>query len=351
MLVVLAASPWVPSYEPAAVASYLDRQNAAVLVVTAGAPTDSSQAAEVALINALRAGGQTRLVMTGMSLAVQPTDRDDDLVKKANALPVDVVIVQRVFPGSSPSSPEVAVATLYDKTGTPLGAMALTSGQPLQKREGARRQTAGQDAVVGVLKEKTRPEKNDAPTNSTDPAKITFGLGAMVNVQTGQIVSTWVNLYQQGKPLNGARFYEVVGRPELAKSYRGRMGARIGLMAGGGAVTLGGGLMALLTLSPGCAVYNAATFTCVQTRTPSLVVPGLVVGGVGLVALMVGAFINPNPVGPQEAVELAQEYNRKLDATSEAPKTTKTTKKEAPSMSFALAPTAGGVSAAFAVKF
>ena len=341
-LLLLAASPWVPSYEPVAVASYLDRQNAAVLVVTAGAPTDSSQAAEVALINALRSGGQTRLVMTGMSLAVLPIDRDDDLVKKATALPVDVIIVQRVFPGSNPSSPEVAVATLYDKAGTPLGAMAVTAGQPLQKREGARRQTAGQDAVVGVLKEKSRPENTNAPTDS---AKITFGLGAMVNVQTGQIVSTWVNLYQQGKPLNGARFYEVVGRPELAKRYRGRMGARVALMAGGGAVTLGGGLMALLTLSPGCAVYDAASFRCVQTRTPSLVVPGLVIGSIGLVALMVGAFINPNPVGPQEAVELAQEFNRKLDATSEAPKKTKM------QVSFAIAPTADGVSAAFAVRF
>jgi len=102
-----ATPDWSQTFEASATSSYLDRPNASVIVVSMGPRGDSLAAAERALVSALRSSGQTRLVMASESLSVLQEDADDAVVKKANPLPVDVIVVLRLFPGE----PETAVAT------------------------------------------------------------------------------------------------------------------------------------------------------------------------------------------------------------------------------------------------
>jgi hypothetical protein len=167
-------------------------------------------------------------------------------------------------------------------------------------------------------------------------------------MRSGQVMSTWIVPYFQNKRLEGARFYDVVGRADLAKSYRGRVGAKVALMVSGGVVSLAGGLMALFTMSPQCGVYNQATFTCLQYRTPSLVVPGLIGLGLGVVALITGAVIPADPLGPQARFELAEEFNRKVDAKAGQVSSRQT---RSPQVVFGFAPMPGGAAASLAVTF
>lgn len=340
-----AAPDWSNTFEASATASYLDRPNASVIVVSAGERSESQSGAERALVSALRSSGQTRLVMGSESLAVKPEDADEDLVKKAAPLPVDLIIVLRLFPGAT----ETAVATFYDKAGVALSAMSGLRGQVLARKEGSSQQIAGRTAVAETIKEAGRggtQGKIDRAMN--DSGKIEFAAGALVNMRNGQVMSTWVVPYFQNKRLDGARFYDVVGRADLAKSYRGRVGAKVALMVSGGVVALAGGLMALTTMSPSCAVYNGATYTCLQYRTPNLVVPGLIGVGLGLVAFITGTVIPADPLGPQARFELAEEFNRKVDAKKGQVSSRKT---DAPQVVFGFAPMPGGAAASLAVTF
>lgn len=340
-----AAPDWSNTFEASATASYLDRPNASVIVVSAGLKSDSQAVAERALVSALRSSGQTRLVMASESVAVLADDSDEAVVKKANPLPVDLIVVLRLFPGE----PETAVATFYDKAAVALSAMSGLRGQPLTRKEGSSRQIAGRTAVAETIKaaERTGTQgKVDRAMN--DSGKIEFAAGAMVDMRNGQVMSTWIVPYFQNKRLDGARFYDVVGRADLAKAYRGRMGAKVALIVSGSVVAVAGGLMALLTISPQCAVYDAAAYSCLQYRTPSLVVPGLVGMGIGLAALLTGTIIPADPLGPQKRFELAEEFNRKVDASKG---TVSSREVEAPQVTFGFAPIPGGAGASLALTF
>lgn len=340
-----AAPDWSTTFETGATASYLDRPNAAVMVVSAGPRSESQAAAERALVSALRASGRTRLVMASESLAVSPEDADEVVVKKAAPLPVDAVVVLRLFPGTT----ETAVATVYDKAGVALSAMSGLKGQVLARKEGASQQIAGRTAVVETIEQSSRRDTHEKVDGAfRDAGKIEFSAGVLAHTRKGRELRRWDAPYFQNKRLDGARFYDVVGRADLASAYRGRVGARVGLMAGGGALMLAGALMAVLTYNPDCAVFNGATRYCLQYRTPSLVVPGLIGAGLGLAAFITGAALPSDPVGPQERFELAQEFNRTVDE-KKAPVSSRTT--GAPQVVFGFAPTPGGAAASFAVTF
>ena len=59
----------------------------------------------------------------------------EEILKKAQALPVDAIVVVRVFPGASADKPS-AVITLYDKQGKVLVAIAAEAGVPIASRSG-----------------------------------------------------------------------------------------------------------------------------------------------------------------------------------------------------------------------
>jgi hypothetical protein len=84
-------------------------------------------------------------------------------------------------------------------------------------------------------------------------------------------------------------------------------------MLGGGAVSVGGMVMALSGVGTRCVRMDARDFGgCLQRENEELLIPGVVVGSAGLVAMLAGALVAHHPVDGLEARRLAEEYNEKL---------------------------------------
>ncbi|MCA2977726.1 MAG: hypothetical protein INH41_06190 [Myxococcaceae bacterium] len=338
----LAAGDWTVTFTPEETASSIDRPNAAVLVVSGGEQSPSTLAAASAVARALTASGKTRLVMTQESLAVLPQDSDAALVKKAQVLPVDLVLVVRTFPGAA----ELAVCTVYDRSATAVSAVSGTLGQPLVPRAVRLTAIAGRTTVGDALRESPK---------ATEPSRdhITFGRNSTLNLKSGAAPSAWVTPLYKGEQLEGARFYEVVGRADLARQYRQRTAVKVVTVSLGGIAMLAGSLAALadlsrLTGSSSCLIYDAATARCLRSQSSSLLVPGLGVAAGGLVALLVGVFIEPHPVGTRERYDFVSGFNERVDrekgAKSSAPG-------PAVEVQVAVVPTPVGVSASLALAF
>src|SRR5690242_6451570 len=93
------AASWTDTFPPAAVASYLDADGRRVLVAGAGEKTEPLRAASDAFATALRQSGRAKLVMDASPLGDLSQASDEQIVKKAQALPVELIAVVRVFPG------------------------------------------------------------------------------------------------------------------------------------------------------------------------------------------------------------------------------------------------------------
>jgi hypothetical protein len=124
----------------------------------------------------------------------------------------------------------------------------------------------------------------------------------LVNVRTGAQVGGGANIVQgrYKRPVEPGEFYDLVGRQDLATTYRERNGTRTGLFVGAGAL----GLLSL-PVGMGMAALNRDLF-----------VPGLVTGMVGLTAgvglFFAAVLMNPNPSELHEMREMADVHNRKL---------------------------------------
>lgn len=326
-LLVLAAAPWEATFEPSSTTSYLDRPNAAVVVVSGGETSASSQAAAAAIVKALRAGRNTRLVMTGESVSVQPTDSDSAIVKRASVLPVDLVLVVRLFPGAT----ETVVATLYDKAGAAVSAMAGTDGQPLPRKEGQLATTAGRDAVVAAVKTAGVDDRVDAAFDDGDE-HITF-----------RKRDPEVAVFKR-RALEGARFYQVVGEPTLADQYNGRVAAKVSTIVGGSLLLLTGAGFFVFG-DRRCAVLDAASYTCIQTRGPDPLATSLILGGIGLGSLIFGIAFSSDPVGIEKRRELVKRHNDKLDAPPQSQAS------PVSDVRVSVAPTPGGAFGALSFRF
>lgn len=127
-----------------------------------------------------------------------------------------------------------------------------------------------------------------------------------------------------GAPLEGARFYNVVDRPELAVAYQSRLTAK--WVAGvAGVVAIVTGVLVGLLVGPDsspCVVYDGATSSCVKHRGVNLQVPGFVFSGLGVAAFVFGVAFPADPVNEAKRFELVETHNQAVDErTSNAPKT------------------------------
>ncbi len=153
-------------------------------------------------------------------------------------------------------------------------------------------------------------------------------------------------------PLLGARFYEVIGRDDLASAYRVRSIRRNVLIVSGLAVALGGTVYALTAPSPD-ASSGVAEFTRqvrAQDRAERIAM-GITAGGMLVAAI--GAFTNPNPVDDGEMRRLAEEYNGRLRNTLglSAASDFQADGAERPRISFAAGAAPGGAVAGMTVAF
>jgi hypothetical protein len=135
---------------------------------------------------------------------------------------------------------------------------------------------------------------------------------------TVQWTSPYLGKYK--RPLVGADFYRAVGRPDLVKQYEDRAALKTGLLVGGGLTALAGLIAATVMASSQvstCTSVAPGSFAMPTCTTPAPVDPALgwlAVGGIvaGGVVTIVGAGINPDPVGDVGKRQLAEDYNRQL---------------------------------------
>ncbi len=315
-LPALAAS-FSTSFPPQAAASWVESDKG-VIVVEAGTASEDRTEAAAALVSALRESGKLPLVMDGNALGDVGSADDATIVKKAGHLPVDRVAVLRVFPGAADAA-GTAVVTIYDMTGTALGGYSIKAGEALAARaDESPRGGLGTRAAKAVeaittqqvaTNEKAQAEYDLKYVWFEDYLTVTANqYGAHVGTASAPVQG------KHAKPLEGASFYEVVGQPELASSYRTRNAWKQGLFWGGLVTGIGGAVLLYPALTAGleCDFGDAKCEDDADARRPMLLGTSIGLMGVGTIAYLVGAGLNAHPVELDEARRLADEYNGKL---------------------------------------
>jgi hypothetical protein len=147
-----------------------------------------------------------------------------------------------------------------------------------------------------------------------------------VNMNSGTVVAQRTVPYEGKfkKPLQGDTFYKKVGREDLVRAYQDKMGVKTAVAIVGGAAAVGGGILSVVSLNglfargEDCDFfsydYNACKARNEQRQDASTAwfLAGLGISTVGLSTAVVALAINPHPVTPSEARELADGYNKKL---------------------------------------
>ena len=365
-LVVLAASflsappafaaDWETAFPASAVKTYVSGSGVKVLVIGAGGDAADRDAATSAIMDALRASTNVKLVMSGDSLG-SVTDLDDaTIVAKARSMPVDRILVVRVFPASAGNYS--AVVTMYRTDGAVEGAFTAASNEPLVANVGSGSSSpagglSGQAvAAVTAATDSARGDM-DARIKGYEERRIWLQGWAAVDGSTGRVVSTWSvpQLGRYGEPLKPKEFYEVVGREDLVTQYKQKNAVRAGLAVGGLAVMAGGlAYPTLLTEKPkggrsrfecetlytssststsstssstsstsSKAVGKGTTEDCayneahnIYDKQASAWIVGGTVASLGYITVMVPLFINPNPASANERLKMVDEYNADL---------------------------------------
>ncbi|WNG21591.1 hypothetical protein [Cystobacter fuscus] len=335
-------STWSTTFPAESLATWLDAAPARYLLVPAGAESPALTQAEQALAAALRASGKASLVMDAQALG--PVVRADDatIVQRGAGFPVDRVLVLRLFPDASGEATQ-AVVTVYDTAGQPRGAFSAARGTALASRTPAVPERDEPKLAEQKVPEAPKPAPaRPAPTkpalpsdSSMDPVEqyekqyIGFDDFLEVNTRTNAVVSQHTVPYEGKfkKPLEGDAFYQKVGRADLVEAYHGKMTLKTVLGIVGAGAMVGGITVGVLGANANqdkedCFAGNSYedTSACFDRgfdrakRRMAAFGTGLGISMAGIGVLVAAVFINPHPVTPHEARELADGYNKKLQS-------------------------------------
>ena len=284
-------------------ASHLSGSELAVMVVRAGASSDTLNDAAESIGVALKSTDQVKLVMDDAALG-NVSDLDDSaIVEKAGAIPVDRVVVVRVVDGSPPT----AIISMYSKEGEAKGGFTASAASPVAAKKGG---GSAADSAVGAVMADAGMDKKAALEKFLAEV-VWFQGGSIVDASSGAVVGTYSNVYK-GRyqvPLNNKEFYTTVGNEEaLADWQRNR---KIIMYSSGALIAVATPVTAV-----GIKLYAE------QERKPLLkqnlnksakgsamgLIGGacILLGGYGLVA---GEF---DPRSNSEKRELAHKYNQQL---------------------------------------
>lgn len=321
-------STWAATFPADSLATHLGDTTARYMLVPAGAEAPELTQAEQALASALRASGKALLVMNAQALGPVAQLDDATIAQRGASFPVDRVMVLRLFPDASGALTQ-SVVTLYDTTGKSLGSFSAVVGTALAaKAQAPEQQVAAAPQPVAPLKAlpkaPARPSVPNAnPTEQYEQQYIGFDELVAVNASNGAVVSQWTVPYvgKFKRPLEGDSLYKLVGRNDLVQAYEEKMNTKTLVSVVGGATLVGGGILALTTLAAkdeDCDVFSPGVDACFNRNqqqfrdrmTTSLV--GMGISAVGTGVLTWGLLMNPHPVTPSEARELADGYNKKL---------------------------------------
>lgn len=233
---------------------------------------------------------------------------DDQIVAKAQGLPIDNLAVVRVFPGGK-DNPETVVVTVRDKAGEVVWALSGTSGVPVEANEAEGSGRGVSQSAAEAVSETVEAETEASEEARERYAKEFIWFQDMVGVnQHGSVVSSWSSAYQgkYKKHLDAAEFYRAVGRADLAEEYEANSdkvvaGAALGTVGALGMA--GGGLWWVV----------AATGPDTEGGVPSGVPAALtLVSGVAMIGGFSSIPEKVHPIPPSEARELADKHNKKL---------------------------------------
>jgi hypothetical protein len=294
------APGWAQAFPADAVATYFDAK-ASVVVVAAGERPRSERAA-AALVQALRQTGTLSLVMTGEAMGDVAGLADEAIVKKAEALPVDIVSIVRAFP-TSPGEPDIAVVTHFRRADGGLAhAWSASPGSPLERQGEASTASVGVEAqAVEQVQAVTEAGAKDAARRQAEAKDQFIGYDDYIATNAyGQEVREFTKFYQgpYKKPISVGKVLELADRPDLKAKYDQRMGLKIGSLV----VGIGAGIGSLVAFS--VMDYDPDSNARLYTAT------GLAVGG-ALIAWF-GVLLDPSPVPTEVLRQLADEHNKKL---------------------------------------
>jgi pyruvate/2-oxoglutarate dehydrogenase complex dihydrolipoamide acyltransferase (E2) component len=249
----------------------------------------------------------------------------------------------------------VVVAVLAAAPGTPAAGEQRPAGEPAAPVSG----TAPPAEAAG--------EPTPLPQRRYDEEYIQLEDFAWVSGSHGDTTTTIRTIPYQGKyrkPLEGAAFYEAVGRPDLEAAYLKRESTRTALMLVGLAGVVGGAIYTATSFhqappdpAAGPEVFQQQVEAAARAQSEAMRT-GIFISLGGLVLGTVGLSIDPHPVTAPEARRLAEEHNQRLRQelglpreapAGEAPPGERSPR--APRLSVGLLPETGGASARLRVAF
>lgn len=314
--------PWPTALPPDAVASYVTGAGVKVLVAGAGGEELQREQAAAQVASALRSSAAVKLVLGDDALGDLTAAADDaSIVAMAGAQPVDQVFVVRVFPTGADWS---VVVTMYEHGGAAIGGFSATTAEPL-----AVHQASPSSGMIGAAAAAVASVTNDASLTNEAAVKafeeraLWFQSWASVSSTTGTVVSTWSVPMggRYGEALYGPKFYDYIGRDDLAEQWRRRFTTKNVIGWSGFGVMAAGATYAFIHGTriedpgfddcygddPCVAVIEASN---AEEKKP--IVVGSVIGGVGFVTMVVAGGLNVDRSTRQERLRLADEFNADL---------------------------------------
>jgi hypothetical protein len=310
------AAEWDRTFASDRIAPYLTGQMKSIAVVAAGERNRDLEQATAALTSALRQSGKTELVMDDRGLGNVARLDDAAIVARCAKLPVTTVAVVRIFEGE-PSAAPTSVVTFYDKKNEVTAALSAKRGEPLDPPTASAGQGVSNEAASAVTGLTKNISGNQAQAREKFEKQVVwFEDMVAVDGSSGAVVSSWSNAYQgkYKKPLAGAEFYETVGRSDLAEQYRSTDAVRSAIVMPGMALAALGLVAMVASPIPLLLGDSVVTDETKMTLVFGGLIGGAGVASVGAVVGMIGGFIDPHPVDPTQARELADNYNKKLAA-------------------------------------
>lgn len=326
------APGWSASMPAPAVGSYLEGSGLRVIVVAGGTGSGDATAA---LATSLRSTSSVTLTMPADSLGDVSKLDDAAIIAKAKSMPVDLIAITRVFPGNNGAS--TAVVTFYRTSGEVASAFTAATNAPLVAKAATTGDSGAASTMVGgVVSGVVSGNQADLEARIKEfQERAVYMQGwSSVDSRSGRVVSTWSVPMQgtYGEALRGPAFYDYIGRPDDAATYRSRQLTR-GLVALGGVALLGGGTAYLITGlqrvpneldgtdqvcgealgsgSGGLAEFNECRQEIVDANTPVQIV-GYSLVGIGGLTLLAPLFISPDPHKTNERERMVDEFNEAL---------------------------------------
>lgn len=314
-----AAAPvdWATTFTPTSVSAHLGDNKPNVIII---APNAESRAAAAAFRSALNASKRAGVVIDGQALGALDSLDDRAILDRAKVLPVQQVIVVRVFE-AGPGEPPSFIAMGYAVSGDVAVALSGTGGVPLTSDAPPMPEVeVASDEPVGSVEVAT--QEPEAP-EVDDQAR----LAAEKEYASERLGGTWGDL-RRGDPgvaISRTEFYEILGRPELTAQYHQRKKTRLAVGLGAGIV--GTGLFAVgLTymILNGTATRTGPDYGAddplllgdPRVRYPiGAPLAGAMLGVGGALLIGMGVFLGvyrAHPVKASEAGGLIDEHNRGL---------------------------------------